>query len=117
MMKLMSKPIRIPFLLSLLCLLSVLLTGPRAVAQIKIGDDLSDIDYRSPRDYEIAAITVEGTKFVDPSVLSMLSGLRTGDVIKVPGDDIAGAIRKIWEQGMFDDVAAVFTAFSMRRLV
>ena len=104
MMKLMSKPIRIPFLLSLLCLLSVLLTAPRAVAQIKIGDDLSDIDYRSPRDYEIAAIKVEGTKFVDPSVLSMLSGLRTGDVIKVPGDDIAGAIRKIWEQGMFDDV-------------
>ena len=103
MMKLMTKPIRL-FLLPLFFFM-VFMTTNTATAQIKIGDDLSDIDYSYPVDYEIAGITVEGTKFVDPTVLSMLSGLRVGSTIKVPGEDFANAIRKIWEQGMFEDVA------------
>ena len=100
----MTKTIRTRFFFLLLCASFLLTTSRQAFAQIKIGDDLSEINYSAPRDYEIAGITVEGTKFVDPNVLSMLSGLSTGDVIKVPGDDIAGAIRKIWDQGMFEDV-------------
>ena len=86
-------------------LIGLLITGFIASAQIKIGDDLSDIDYNNPKKYEIAGITVEGTQYVDPNVLSMLSGLRVGTEITVPGDDISTAIRKIWEQGMFEDVA------------
>ena len=83
----------------------ILLMGTNPLrAQIKIGDDLSDIDYSSPQTYEIAGITVEGTNYVDKTVLSMLSGLRVGDEITIPGDDIAMAIRKIWDQGMFEDV-------------
>lgn len=85
-------------------LLVLLMVSFGAMAQIKIGDDLSDIDYTNPKKYEIAGITVEGTKFVDPNVLAMLAGLRVGSEITVPGDDISTAIRKIWEQGMFEDV-------------
>ena len=93
-----------PFLL-LIGLLALSFFGNPLQAQIKIGDDLSDIDYGRPQDYEIAGLTVEGTKYVDQTVLGMLSGLRVGETIKVPSDDIADAIRKIWDQGMFDDVA------------
>ena len=95
----------IPMMKKNLLIAVFLILGCIASAQIKIGDDLSDIDYNNPKKYEIAGITVEGTKFVDPNVLSMLSGLRVGNEITVPGDDIAMAIRKIWDQGMFDDVA------------
>lgn len=103
-MTLMKKTIRFNTLLILLGLL-FLFAGNPLYAQIKIGDDLSDIDYSNPQKYEVAGITVEGTTFVDPTVLSMMSGLRVGNEITVPGDDIAMAIRKIWEQGMFEDVA------------
>ena len=82
-----------------------MMIGLNAMAQIRIGDDLSDIDYSNPKKYEIAGITVEGTKYVDGNVLAMLSGLRSGKEITIPGDDIADAIRKIWDQGMFEDVA------------
>lgn len=85
-------------------LLVLLMIGCNLMAQVKIGDDLSDIDYNNPRKYEIAGITVEGTSYVDKNVLSMLSGLRVGNEITVPGDDVAMAIRKIWDQGMFEDV-------------
>ena len=91
-----------PILFLIIALLSM---GNVLMAQIRIGDDLSDIDYNHPQTYEIAGITVEGTKYVDANVLSMLSGLRTGQEITIPGDDIAAAIRKIWDQGMFEDVA------------
>ena len=96
---------RIRFYIFLLLFGFLSLTGNDAMAQIRIGDDLSDIDYSNPKKYEIAGITVEGTKFVDNTVLAMISGLRVGDEITVPGDDIANAIRKVWEQGMFEDVA------------
>lgn len=101
----MIKTLQHKFYLLLFGLLALSFLGNPAQAQIKIGDDLSDIDYSRPKDYEIAGLTVEGTKYVDQTVLGMLSGLRVGETIKVPGDAISDAIRKIWEQGMFDDVA------------
>ena len=66
-------------LLFLLGLFALLVSSP-VRAQIKIGDDLSDIDYSSPKKYEIAGITVEGTSYVDKNVLSLISGLR--DLLK-----------------------------------
>ena len=91
--------------LIILMLLLVSVLGNVAYAQIQIGDDLSDVDYLHPKEYEIGGITVEGAKYVDASMLSMIAGLRVGQTVKIPSDDIASAIRKIWEQGMFEDVA------------
>ena len=82
-----------------------------AFAQIQIGDDLSEIDYARPKKYEIGGIVVEGAKYVDGSMLSMIAGLRVGDEISIPGDEISSGIRKIWEQGLFEDVAINATDF------
>ena len=95
----------------LLLLMSLLGFGSAAFAQIQIGDDLSEIDYSSPREYEIGGIVVDGAKYVDGSMLSMIADLRVGNTIKIPGDDISRAIRKIWEQGLFEDVAINATNF------
>jgi outer membrane protein insertion porin family len=92
-------------------LLFVSFWSNNAFAQIQIGDDLSDVDYSRPKDYEIGGITVEGAKYVDANMLTMITGLRVGETVKIPGDDIAGAIRKIWEQGMFEDVSINATDF------
>ena len=85
--------------------------GNSTFAQIQIGDDLSEIDYSRPTDYEIGGIVVEGAKYVDASMLSMIAGLRVGDKVTIPGDDISLGIRKIWEQGLFEDVAINATEF------
>lgn len=95
----------------LLLLMTLLGFGSAAFAQIQIGDDLSEIDYSSPREYEIGGIVVDGAKYVDGSMLSMIAELRVGNTIKIPGDDISRAIRKIWEQGLFEDVAINATNF------
>lgn len=80
----------------------------QGMSQIQVGNDLSEIDYSLPRDYEIGGITVTGVKYLDPQVLVMLSGLQVGETISVPGEKITNAIRKLWEQGLFEDVSITY---------
>jgi outer membrane protein insertion porin family len=64
------------------------------------------ISYSSlPKKYEIADIKVTGVgSSLDPKILVNLSGLRVGQVISVPGDEITGAIKRYWKHGLFSDV-------------
>ncbi len=81
-------------------------------AQIRLGDDLSEIDYSSPKEYIIGGVTVSGVQFLDHNVLIMLSGLQVADKIEVPGDKIRKAIEKLWSQGLFEDVRISATSIS-----
>ncbi len=66
---------------------------------------LPEISYSGkPRKYEIAEIEVTGDLNNDPRILASLSGLRVGQEITVPGDEITKAIKKYWEYGLFSDV-------------
>ncbi|ASB48519.1 outer membrane protein assembly factor BamA [Alkalitalea saponilacus] len=58
----------------------------------------------TPRSYTIAGIEVVGDLNNDPQILANLSGLRVGQQITVPGDDITNAIKKYWDYGLFSDV-------------
>lgn len=92
------------------CLVVVTIHPKNAQAQIQIGSDVSSIDYSSPKDYEIGGITVSGIQYLDPQVLIMLSGLTVGQTVKVPGDKITEAIRKLWDQGLFENVNITATS-------
>lgn len=93
-------------LLFLLFISACCLVHPQtSIGQIAISSDLSPFDYSRPKDYEIGGITVNGIQYLDQNVLIMLSGLKVGDKIKVPGDKITEAIRKLWDQGLFEHVS------------
>ena len=64
----------------------------------------SQFSYATPQDFEIAGITVTGSQFYDGNSMINISGLQVGDKIKVPGDMIASAIRKIMDQGILEEV-------------
>lgn len=53
--------------------------------------------------YSIRSIETEGT-FLNKSSIIIRSGLAIGDEIRFPGDETAGAIRKLWESKLFNDV-------------
>ncbi len=63
-----------------------------------------EIDYENPEEYEIAGIQTRGIKYLDHTALIQVSGLSTGKKIMIPGDDITGAVKKLWDQKMFSDV-------------
>ncbi|WP_424962822.1 BamA/OMP85 family outer membrane protein [Ekhidna sp.] len=81
-----------------------------AQSQVVFGRDQGQsggvsINYSSPKEYEIADIEVRGVQFLDNNALISLSGLRVGDKIKVPGDEITTAIKKLWNQGIIGNVS------------
>ena len=55
-------------------------------------------------DYEVAGITVSGTKDLDPNVVIMLTNIRVGDKIQFPDPAISDAIRTLWKQQLFEDI-------------
>lgn len=73
-------------------------------SQISLNNNLDNLDYSNPREFEVGGITISGVKFLDHSVLIALSGLQVGQTIEVPGERISKAINNLWDQGLFSDV-------------
>lgn len=77
----------------------------RLDAQVVVGaGDGYDIDYLTPKTYEIGGISFDGAENFDTRVVQLVAGLQVGDKIKIPGDKISSAIENLWKQGMFEDV-------------
>lgn len=73
-------------------------------------DRIIGVDYRNPRSYEIAGITVSGEFSANPDNVITVSGLRVGQTVKIPGDDFSKAVEKIYSNGLFEEVAINVTA-------
>jgi outer membrane protein insertion porin family len=54
--------------------------------------------------YWIKDIKVIGATNYDDFVLIGFSGLKVGDVVSIPGDEITEAVNRFWKQGLFSDV-------------
>jgi outer membrane protein insertion porin family len=67
------------------------------------------INGNKPKEFTIAGISVTGAKHLDENVIIMVSGLNIGDKIKIPGENISQAIRKLWELGVADNVKTTIT--------
>lgn len=65
----------------------------------------SNLNYANPTEYTIGGIEVVGLNVLDKNAMIAISGLKVGDKIKIPGDAITGAIRKIWKYGLVGDVS------------
>ncbi|HRT47404.1 MAG TPA: outer membrane protein assembly factor BamA [Bacteroidales bacterium] len=61
-------------------------------------------DYREIDEYIIGGITISGVKYLDSNALISISGLKTGQAITIPGEEISSAAKKLWNQGLFSDV-------------
>lgn len=57
-----------------------------------------------PRSYEIAGIKVTGADNYEDYIIIGYSGLKIGDRIQVPGEDINAAAKRFWRQGLFANV-------------
>ena len=64
-----------------------------------------NLNYANPAEYFIAGIEVKGLNILDKNAMISLTGLKVGDKVKIPGDAISGAIRKLWKHGLVGDVS------------
>ncbi|MDE7393838.1 MAG: outer membrane protein assembly factor BamA, partial [Muribaculaceae bacterium] len=86
----------------------ILLTLLIAITTAANGQTATDTIYNPPvtyqgvpRTYEIAGIKVTGAPNYDDMLIIGYSGLRIGDRIEVPGNDVTSAIKRLMRQGLF----------------
>ncbi|NLR90567.1 MULTISPECIES: outer membrane protein assembly factor BamA [Flammeovirga] len=63
-----------------------------------------NVDYGTPVEYTIAGIDVVGADFNDKNALINIAGFKVGEKIKIPGDGISKAVKKLWKLGIVGDV-------------
>lgn len=91
--------------------ITFLLAAQHATAQFRnnrnqggaSASDPATLNYAAPQEYTIAGIEVTGLNVLDKNAMISLTGLKVGDKIKIPGDAISGAIRKLWKHGLVGD--------------
>jgi len=71
------------------------------------------LSYLNPKDYIIGGVSVSGTKYLDKEVLITISKLNKGDRINLPGEQNAAVIKRMFDQGLFDDVQLNITKINL----
>ena len=61
-------------------------------------------DYSDPGKYTIAGVEIKGAENRDRNAIKSITGLREGETIEIPGDDIPNAIKSLWKLRLFEDV-------------
>ena len=89
---------------SLIILLAITLSGVQSFGQLYRPSSEFKVSYANPQVYTIEDISVSGIQYLDKSSIISLSGLSKGDQIKIPGDQISQAIKKLWSQGILGNV-------------
>ncbi len=94
---------RTKLFITLLIFFSGLATS-QVVAQQQVDKDtLQVMDYENPKEYVIADVKVSGIEYIQKEVLVSLSGLKVGNTITLPGDEVTDVLKKFWSQGLFSD--------------
>lgn len=62
------------------------------------------VDYKDEKEYEIGGIQVTGAKFSDENAILLVSGLKVGEKIKIPGEKTQKAIKSLWNLRLFNNV-------------
>ncbi len=86
--------------------------APYSAAQTVEADTIYNptvVYSQTPQIYEIADITVVGADNYEDYIIIGYSGLSKGQRIEIPGDDITNALKRFWRQGLFSDVAILWT--------
>lgn len=91
------------------CLMALFLLAVPATAQISTTQNLSELSVQKDREYEIGGVTITGSRNLDQQVILLISGLKVGEKITIPGDATIQAIKNLWRQKLFDDIGIYVT--------
>lgn len=71
---------------------------------VKAQEKQTIVDFSRTNDYVVGGVSVSGVRYLDTNALISISGLRIGQQITIPGDQVTTAVQKLWQQGLFADV-------------
>lgn len=66
--------------------------------------DTTKINYKEPKKYKLTSLDITGTQYLDKNIIRSLTGIKVGEMITVPGDEITKCLKNLWKQGLFGNV-------------
>ena len=86
--------------------------------QVSVNPELEGIfTSKTPKEYNIAGITVTGSKAFDANLIISISGMAVGDKVIIPGTNVFGkAIAKLWRQSLISNIEISLTRLEGRDL-
>jgi outer membrane protein insertion porin family len=93
---------RVKFISSIFFISFLLLGFAQENGPVSIGNTLPD--FTSPKQYELGSITIEGADNFDHQAIKLIAGLKQGQRITIPGQQISKAIKNLWNEGLFSDI-------------
>jgi len=75
-----------------------------SIATIKKDTLPNTVSFEKGKEYLLGGISVTGLKKFSEETVRVFTGLRTGQTIKLPGDKLTSAIKKLYESKQFSNV-------------
>ena len=89
------------FSLNFLLILTLLLSGTSILGQ--------DLDFSNGKKYILGGLEVTGLESYNEQTVKTYTGLREGQPITIPGDEISEVLKKLWGLELFSDIAFYIT--------
>lgn len=64
----------------------------------------SVINFNKAKKYTLGGITIKGNERFTEQSIKAYAGLTSGEEIKIPGDELSSAIKKLWKSNLFSNV-------------
>ena len=98
------KPMNKNLFLFTLITTAFLAVNAKAQEIAKDSTKLGAVQYEKDKEYILGGITVTGLQKFSEQTVRVYSGLVTGQTIKLPGDKLTSAIKKLYESKQFSEV-------------
>lgn len=68
-----------------------------------------ETSFEDGKDYILGGLTVSGLQSYNEQTVKTYTGLRVGQLIRIPGDEISAVIKKLWSLELFSNVEMYYT--------
>jgi|TARA_R110000751_G_scaffold62520_5_gene129117 outer membrane protein insertion porin family len=75
-----------------------------------------ETSFEEGKQYILGGLTVTGLQSYNEQTVKSYTGLRVGQPIKVPGDEISAVIKKLWNLDLFSNVEMFYTKIEDNRI-
>ncbi|MCK5637374.1 MAG: hypothetical protein KAH67_01605, partial [Flavobacteriaceae bacterium] len=82
---------------------------PKKPIQDTIPKSTGPIELVKNKKYNIGGISVVGNETISEQSILIFSGLTSGETLKIPGDKLTSAIKKLWTSKLFSNVEVYIT--------
>jgi outer membrane protein insertion porin family len=91
------------YILSFILLIFSFFSFGQDPIQVGSGEGVA-VDYKNPKKVQIGLIRIEGADNYDHQAIKLIAGLREGQILNIPGEEMSKAIRNLWKEELFSDV-------------